>query len=199
MYIFDLAQADKPLMANEVYIEWGIETLFSYGDNMFIGASNGMHIYNIENPEKPQYLSVFRHAQACDPVFVDGDVAYVTLRDGRECESFGNQLDVIDITDLRNPVLLKSFGMDHPHGLSVRNDRLYLCEGTSGLKVFDASVPVEVGDKLKEHVKDIHAVDVVALADDLLLVIGDGGLHQFDISDPDDPKEISVIKAVNSN
>ncbi len=196
LFIFDVTKAEKPRKTQEFYVEWGIETIFPYGDNLFIGAQNGMHIYSISEPSSPYYLSAFRHATACDPVFVNGDIAYVTLRDGRACESFSNQLDVIDVSDLKSPKLLKSFEMDNPHGLSVRNERLYLCEGDQGLKIFDESEPTEVGDKLKKHLDDIHAVDVIALGDELLLVIGAEGLHQFDISDRDNPVELSVIVPV---
>ena len=199
MYIFDVERAEKPSRISEFYVEWGIETLFPYGDHLFIGANNGMHIYNNSTPSRPYYVSVFRHATACDPVFVDGDHAYVTLRDGRECESFSNQLDVVDISDLKNPSLVKSFGMDHPHGLSVRNDYLYLCEGDSGMKIFDASEPSEVGNRLKEKLDYFHATDVIALGDDLLLVIGKDGLYQFDISDPENPSNISLIPASRNN
>ncbi|MEE9373802.1 MAG: hypothetical protein V3V00_12185 [Saprospiraceae bacterium] len=197
LFIFDIKDAAKPRRVSDFYVEWGIETLFPYGDNLFIGANNGMHIYSLRNPSAPTYLSAFRHATACDPVFVNGDVAYVTLRSGRTCESFDNQLDVIDVSDLKIPKLLKSFEMDNPHGLSVRNDRLYLCEGDLGLKIFDESEPTKVGDKLKTHLKNIQAVDVIALGDALLLVIGSEGLHQFDISDKDNPVELSVIRPVN--
>lgn len=199
MYIFDVEVAERPNRINDFYVEWGIETLFPYGDYLFIGARNGMHIYSNKEPARPQYVSVFRHATACDPVFVDGEYAYVTLRDGQDCESFGNQLDVIDISDIRNPDLVKSFNMDNPHGLSVRNDYLYLCEGDFGLKVFDASIPEEVGDHLEKHLKDVQAIDVIALGDDLLLMIGKDGLYQFDISTPDDPQEISFIPALKNN
>lgn len=196
MYILNVKDASKPRRLGEFYVEWGIETLFALGDNMFIGANNGMHIYSIKNPEKPQYLSVFRHATACDPVFVDGDIAYVTLRDGRECETFSNQLDVIDVSNLKEPELLKSFEMDNPHGLSVRNDRLYLCEGDFGMKIFDSSDPLTVGDNRTNHLEDINAVDVIALGDDHLLVIGVDGLYQYDITDRDNPIELSVISKV---
>ena len=196
LFIFDVTKAEKPNKVQEFYVEWGIETLFPHGENLFIGARNGMHIYNISEPSRPYYLSAFRHATACDPVFVDEDIAYVTLRDGRDCESFTNQLDVVDVSDLKSPSLLKTFEMDNPHGLSVRNERLYLCEGESGLKIFDESEPTEVGDKLTKHLKEVHAVDVIALNDDLLLVIGLDGLYQYDISDKDNPVELSVIRPV---
>ena len=199
MYIFNVENAEKPHRINDFYVEWGIETLFPYGDYLFVGARNGLHIYDHSTPERPSYVSVFRHATACDPVFVDGDVAYVTLRDGRDCESFGNQLDVIDVSDIKNPTLMTSFEMEKPHGLSVRKDHLYLCEGESGLKVFDASTPIEVGNHMEKHIKSLHATDVIALTDDLLLLIGSDGLYQFDISDAADPKEISFISAAREN
>ena len=193
LYIFDVGKPEKPKRINDFYVEWGIETLFPHGDFLFIGANNGLHIYDHSTPARPQYVAHFRHATACDPVFVDDKYAYVTLRDGRDCESFSNQLDVIDISDIKDPTLLKSFQMKNPHGLSVRNDYLYLCEGDHGLKVFDASVPVEVGDHLQEHIKDVQATDVIALSDDLLLMIGQDGLYQYDISEPANPKEISFL------
>ncbi len=199
LYIFDVEKPEKPKRINDFYVEWGIETLFPYGDFLFIGANNGLHIYDHSTPARPQYVANFRHATACDPVFVDGEYAYVTLRDGRDCESFSNQLDVIDISDIKDPTLLKSFEMKNPHGLSVRNDYLYLCEGDHGLKVFDAAVPTEVGDHLQEHIKDVQATDVIALSDDLLLMIGRDGLYQYDISQPDNPKEISFLPASRNN
>ena len=40
-----------------------------------------MFIYDNTNPQAPYFLSRFQHAEACDPVFVEGDYAYVTLRE----------------------------------------------------------------------------------------------------------------------
>ena len=37
---------------------------------------------------------------SCDPVVVQGDYAFVTLRGGTECQGFSNQLDIIDISTL---------------------------------------------------------------------------------------------------
>jgi len=199
LYVYDIARAEKPVGVNEQYIEWGIETLFPYRDLLFIGANNGMFIYNNENPADPYFLSKFEHARACDPVFVQGDLAYVTLRDGTRCESFSNQLDVVDVADWRNPKLLHTHQMDNPHGLSVRGEHLYLCEGSFGLKVFDKSDSARIPDEKTDHIKDVHAYDVISLSDDHLLVIGMDGLYQYDSSDKDDLKEISVISVTRGN
>ena len=127
MHIFDVAQLAEPSRLNIVYMEWGIETIFPYEDKLFIGANNGMHIFDNENPSDPQYLSTFAHARACDPVVVEGDIAYVTLRDGNECTNFINQLDVVDVSNLLEPQLIASFRMHNPHGLAVRDDVFYIC------------------------------------------------------------------------
>ena len=192
--VFDLAIPSKPELSNQVPIGWGIETIYPYGDNLFIGSSNGMFIFDNQNPNEPTLLSELQHWAACDPVVVEGTTAYVTLRDGNECSGFVNQLDVIDIKDLTNPVLLKSYNMHNPMGLAVLDQTLYLCENTKGLKVFDVSNWREINNRLMQHLQGFQAYDVIALAQqNVALVVGSDGLYQFDISDSDKLTELSLI------
>lgn len=196
--VFDLAQPAQPEMVGTADIGWGIETIFPYGnDKVFIGSSDGMFIYDVSDPLQPQYMSSLAHARACDPVFVYGDYAYVTLRNGSFCEGFTNQLDLIDITDLYNPTLVKSFPMDNPHGLALKDDLLFLCEGSYGLKVFDVTDPLRLDKEQRDHVKDIDAYDVIALPGDrkILLLIGQDGFYQFDYEDPEHLVLLSHISA----
>lgn len=196
--IFNLAQPTNPVAAGITNIGWGIETIFPYEEQLFIGSNNGMFIYTISNPLQPVQLARFQHAQACDPVFVDGNRAYVTLRDGTECQNFINQLDVIDISNLTNPRLLKTWPMHNPHGLSVFDGEIYICENTQGLKVFDGTDVNRIGDRLLEHISGFTAYDIIILPNkDIALVIGQNGLYQFDISDPANLRQVSVIP-VNS-
>ncbi len=199
LFVYDVEQAAKPRSVNEIYVEWGIETLFPYEDLMFIGANNGMFIYDNRTPSAPEFLSKFEHARACDPVFVQGDFAYVTLRDGAICEAFSNQLDVVDVSDWRNPELVITHQMQNPHGLSVRGDHLYICEGEYGLKVFDKTDHNRIPDERTDHIKNLHAYDVISLSESHLLVIGKDGLYQYDASDKDDLEEISVISVTRPN
>ncbi len=196
--VFDLAQPTQPAMVGTADIGWGIETIFPYdNDRVFIGSNDGMFIYDVSDPLQPQYLSSLAHARACDPVFVYGDYAYVTLRNGSFCEGFTNQLDLIDIADLYNPKLVKSFPMDNPHGLAVKDDLLFLCEGSYGLKVFDVTDPLKLDKELRDHVKDLDAYDVIALPGDrkILLLIGQDGFYQFDYSHPEQLVLLSHIPA----
>jgi len=193
MYIFDLEVPEKPVQQSTVGLGWGIETIWPYKELLFIGGNAGMQIFNNDSPARPYFLSEFSHARACDPVVADDRYAYVTLRGGAACESFTNQLDVIDIQDLKSPTLVKTYPMDNPHGLSKVGNHLYICEGEHGLKVFDASDPNKVDDNQLDHVKNIVAYDVIALSEDHIIVIGDEGLYQFDTSDKENLQELSLI------
>jgi len=195
MKVFSLANLDAPTLANTLDLGWGIETIIPHEDKLFIGSTSGMQIWDNQNPEEPTFLSEFRHAGACDPVFVKDNFAYVTLRDGNLCQGFVNQLDLIDISNITNPTLEKTFQMANPHGLSIDGDNLFLCEGVHGLKVFDIDEPKKLGNNKIDHIKDISAYDVIALPgeSDILLMIGEGGFFQYDYSNPRNLKEISRI------
>jgi hypothetical protein len=195
--IFDVA-ATTPVLKNELVVQWGIETLFPLAGSLFIGSNSGMIIYDITNPESPQYLSTFSHATACDPVVVEGNTAYVTLRDGNECQGFVNQLDVINVENLSNPSLIKSYPMSNPHGLSVINETLFLCEGAAGLKVFDVSNPNKVSDNILDIETGFFAYDVIVLPPgNHVMVVGQNGLYQFDATSKQDLRQLSVISIAN--
>jgi hypothetical protein len=196
--IFDLMEADQPRFLHTLNIGWGVETIFPRGDELFIGSRIGMYIVDITEPASPEMRGTFWHSNACDPVFVEGDIAYITLRDGTECETFTNQLDVVNISDLDNPFLIETFPMHHPIGLSVYEEHLYLCDDDQGLKVFDASNPRTVGKQLVTTRDDFTAIDVITLPrEKIALVIGTDGLYQFDISEPANPVFLSHITVAN--
>lgn len=182
MHVADITDPENPMLGAQTNVGWGIETIFPYDTLIFIGANNGMSIYDVSIPMEPQRLSTYSHVRSCDPVVTDGRYAYVTLRSGSECAGFTNQLDVLDIADPSDPQLVKTYPMYNPHGLSVNNNRLFLCDGKAGLKVYNVSDVNKIDQNLIKHYGDIHAYDVI-VADCLIMLIGDDGLHQYDCSD----------------
>ncbi len=190
---YDVSGSNCPDRGEITYVSWGIETLFPYKQYLFIGANNGMYIYDATVPSQPQYVSEFRHANSCDPVFVQDDIAYVTLRNGTNCQNFINELNILDVSDIRSPELIKSYDMEHPHGLSVSGNKLYLCEGAYGLKVFETDDLKNIDDHKIDHIKNIHAYDAISLSLEHLLVIGKDGLYQYDTSNPSNLSEMSFI------
>ena len=190
MQLFDIQNAAKPVAKNRINMGGGIETIFPYKDKLFIGSQTGMFIYDNANPANPVRLSVFQHARVCDPVVVNGDIAYVTLRNGNTCGGFTNQLDVIDISNLSSPRLIKSYPMQNPYGLGVDFPNLFICEGKFGLKSFDASSAMDI--KPLAHLTGQNAYDVIPL-NKTLLMVGQDGLYQFDYTNPALLKQISKI------
>jgi len=194
LHAYDISSPANPSKASSTAIGWGIETIFPYDNKLFIGSQSGMLIYDLSNPTTPTYLSTFAHATMCDPVFIQGNTAYVTLRNGTECQGFENQLDVVDISNLTAPYLVKTYPMTHPFGLSVRDNILYLCDGEAGLKVFDVTDRNTISNHLLDNVKDFDTYDAIALpGSQNVMVIGKGGFYQFDATDNTDLKQISLI------
>lgn len=137
--VFNATSPAAPAFTSIVSLGQGnIETIFPYKNKLFIGSQSGMFIYDASNPDKPQKFGQFVHARACDPVIADDYYAYVTLSGGARCGGFANQMDVIRISDLANPVLIKSYELTGPKGLSKDGNLLFICD-KDALKIFNAS------------------------------------------------------------
>jgi hypothetical protein len=157
-----------------------------------------MHIYDNANPEKPVRLSVFEHARVCDPVVVHDNTAYITLRSGTPCQGYTNQLDVVDISNVTSPRLLKSYPMRNPHGLGIDFPNLFICEGAYGLKSFNASDALNINSNLLQHIEGMDAYDLIPLGSQagsakVLLMIGKDGFYQFDYQNPRQLRLLSKI------
>jgi hypothetical protein len=192
MNVFNITDPENPTLDININIGWGIETIFPYRNNLFIGAQDGMHIYSLSTPSNPSYISTFSHVTSCDPVVVEGDYAYVTLRSGSECMGFTNQLDVLDIKDLTTPTLVKSYPMVNPHGLGISEDILFVCEGEFGLKIFNAEDKENIDENMLAHFSDLHAYDVIPYGKNLIM-IGRDGLYQYNFEDIENIKLLSFI------
>lgn len=190
--LFSVADASNPEYSKSIAISWNIETIFPYNNLLFIGSETGMYVYSIENPANPQYISQFWHASSCDPVVVEGDYAYVTLRGGNLCGAIESQLNVLDISTIENPTLIATYSMEEPYGLGIDNGTLFVCDGNAGLKIYNASDPLTIADHLLVQYPDMFAYDVIPLGD-VLITIGDDGLYQYDYSDLTDIKLLSFL------
>lgn len=194
MHVYNITDTENPYKASDLTVGtgWGIETIFPYRNHLFIGSTNGMFIYDNSNPLAPSYVSEFQHEVACDPVYVDGNFAYVTLRGGNRCGGWANQLDVIDISDIQQPRLVSSNPMEHPHGLSIENNELYLCDGKFGLKVLDITDKTNVTQLYANNASPAYdAINIPNL--NTVLVVGADGLHQYSTNDPRNLQQISLI------
>ena len=189
----DVSSPENMVQTDSIHTWREMETLFRYDGHLFVGTTTGMVVYSLENPAKPEFVSELNHINACDPVVVENGIAYVTLRAGTWCMNTTNQLDVIDISDITKPRLLKSYPMFNPHGLGIDNNTLFICDGADGLKVYDATNPLAIQSNMIAHFDGIDTYDVIPLGD-ILLLIGHDGLFQYDYSDPGNIVLLSHIK-----
>lgn len=194
--VFDVKEPAKPKHLQNIDLGWGIETIFPFQEKLFIGSNTGMHIYDASKPSNPIKMSVFQHLRACDPVVVNENYAFVTLRNGNTCFNGRNELQVIDIKNLREPKLVKSYPMLNPHGLALSGDHLYITEGQHGLKSFHVADVMGIDQNQLEFLKSMKSVDIIP-GPKSLIVIGPDGVCQFDYSTPGKLKPLSCIEVKN--
>jgi hypothetical protein len=191
----DVEKADKMSVVDSITVPRTMETLFKLEENLFVGTTTGMLIYDVVNASKPVYVSQYDHITACDPVVADGRYAYVTLRTGNRCNGVQNLLEVIDISSLSHPYLVKSYPMFNPHGLGVDGDLLFICDGKAGLKIYDKSDPLAILTSQVAHYPDFDTFDVIPM-NGILMLVGAEGIYQYDYSDPDNIVQLSHIVIV---
>lgn len=196
--LFNIATIPGISAANSIALDRVVETIFPYDSKLFLGTTTGMLVYGLTNPGNPVFISAFDHINSCDPVVVQGDYAYVTLRSGNQCFGFTNQLDVVDISSIENPFLVKTYPMYNPHGLGIDNNMLFICDGDAGLKVYDATDPMEIHLNQLEHFAGIKTFDVIPLGG-VLMLIGADGLYQYDYSDLSNLVLLSTIPVNRMN
>lgn len=189
--IFDLAPAEPVKAADDVPIWANVETIFSYGENMFMGTPTGMVIYSVKDPLRPEYMSMMWHVYGCDPVVVENDIAYVTVHSGNFCGQNNNELIIIDVSDVKSPNPIVSYTLTKPKGLGIDNGTLFVCD--DGLRIFDAAEPQKIMANELAHYKGMEGYDVIPLSN-VLMMIADDGLYQYDYSNLKDIRQISRIK-----
>ena len=192
MNVLNVSDAASPSFIKKVNVGNWIETIFPYKNNLFIGSQLGMYIYSLSNKDNPALLSQLLHVRAWDPVIADDDYAYVTLRGAVTTTLSGSWLELVNIKDLTKPVLIKQYTniFSNAQGLSKDGNILLVCDGASGLRVFDAADPADM--KLTTTVTGFTALDVIAL-NGLALVMAEDGLHFMNYTSPANLKQLSVL------
>ncbi|MGZ8524148.1 MAG: LVIVD repeat-containing protein [Chitinophagaceae bacterium] len=188
--VFNITTANDPRHTNRLNVGWNIETIYPFKNRLFIGSQTGMFIYNVSNADAPVAAGQFNHVSTCDPVIADDVYAYVTLRSGTSCGGFTNQLDIVKLNNITDPVLQKTYPMKNPHGLSKDGNLLFICDGEDGLKLYNASDVMNL--QLLEELGDINAYDVIAM-NKIALVVAKDGLYQYSYANPADIRLLSKI------
>lgn len=187
---FSLAQPNDPQKVNATAVSFDIETIFPFQDKLFIGSRNGLFIYSLANPASPAQLSMASHFTACDPVVANENYAYVTVRAGSNCGGQSNALIIYDIQSILQPRSVNSIPMTNPHGLGLKNNRLFVCDGAAGLKVYNITSPQF--PVLSQHISTGFFYDCIPYGNILICSI-EGGIALYDITENQDLSLLGTI------
>lgn len=179
---FDISNTTAaPVLKSTTNVGINIETIFPYQDKLFIGSSSAMHIFSLTNPEKPRKLAQADYIirMSCDPVVAKDSTAYATLNSSGPCGGIGSQLVVYDIKDITRPVLKTTRPLSAPHGLGISDSALYVCDGASGLLVYNTRNTYS--PQLLRTITGETFFDVIPYGNILICQVT-GGIALYDIS-----------------
>ncbi|MDR3058499.1 MAG: hypothetical protein LBU84_10220, partial [Prevotella sp.] len=115
---------------------------------------------------------------------------YVTVRSGNFCGQNSNELFIVDVSDVKHPKQIVSYSMTNPKGLGIDNGTLFLCD--DGLKIFKSDDPQKLMSNQLQHHKGMDGFDVIP-SNNVLMMIADDGLYQYDYSDLKNIKQLSKL------
>lgn len=184
---FNISNPKSTVLVSSVEVGFGIETIYPYNGNLFIGSATAMYIYSLGNPEQPRAEGLASHVRACDPVVAKGNRAYVTVRstnNGSPCGGNVDALMIYDILDIQNPATISTVPMKNPHGLGISENTLYVCDGENGLKVLNVS---NAGNPtLVKTIGEYNYYDVIPY-NEVLICMVEGGMVIYDIATRENP------------
>ncbi len=188
--IFNISGSQPQKAVESIYTGYNVETIFNYENKLFMGTPTGLLIYSVENPLSPERKSFIGHVWGCDPVVVEKDIAYVTVRSGNVCGQNVNELMLIDVKNVEAPKPIVTYTMTNPKGLGIDNGILFLCD--DGLKIYDAQDPLTLMGKRLAHYSGMDAFDVIPFNNVLMMIAADG-IYQYDYKDLNQIKQLSKI------
>jgi hypothetical protein len=190
---FDISNPTSPAFGGRTKTFAEAETLFPVDDLLFMGTTTGMKIYDTSGDRvSPNEVSEVEHVESCDPVVVQDDYAYVTLRSNDQCGGTVNEFQVIDISNINWPKHKRSYNMTNPHGLGVDGNLLFICDGEDGLKIFDTTDPVKAGKNQLYHFPEIQTVDIIP-NNGTAIMIAEDGIYQYDYTNPGNIYMLSML------
>ncbi len=192
MQVIDISQPFRPIVGTKIEMQRMVETVFIDSTYLFVGTQTGMLIYDVSYANAPVFKSEYSHMQSCDPVVVKDKLAYVTLRQGNRCGNWLSVLEVIDLHDIMNPTLLKTYTMTEPYGLGIDNNTLFVCDGPAGLKIYDATDPLQIDTHILKQYTELNAFDVIPFGEVLIMIAADG-IYQYSYSDLQNITQLSKI------
>ncbi|MCC8125927.1 MAG: hypothetical protein LIO92_00795 [Clostridiales bacterium] len=171
MYIFDVSEPEKITLASQYAVpeqSSGSSSVFVTGDYAFISNGYaGIEIVDISDVDNPVFVNQIGEDSEYQDCFVTGGYLYAGA-----CEQ--KRIDLYDISDLSNPSLRSQITLEgNAQGVFVSDGILYAATGV------DAADEDNQSSDLPDDGKDMG-----------------NGLEIYDVSDPEVPVPLSVVKTL---
>jgi hypothetical protein len=177
---FDISDPGSSELKSIIDIGFWVETIFPFKDKLFIGSTDGMFIFSLEDPSHPLRLGEARHVRSCDPVVANDTTSFVTLRGGSPCGPAQDGLYIYDIKNVQSPVQKSFLSVTQPWGLGLQDTVVFVCRETEGLTAVNVT-NIKKPTVMYTLTDDVY-VDVIPY-DDLLICYTRTGLLLYDMSD----------------
>jgi hypothetical protein len=192
----DLTQASNPVVRDPVgYTGYpDFETVYAYQGFLYVGTSDGVLILNNTiSPAAPYFVSFAdRTVKGCDPVVVQNNFMFSTVRTGTVCNQFGQSaLFIHDVTDKVKPKIEVNQSIEQPKGLGIDGNLLFICQGKKGMAIYNWDESSKKLSYLYQKI-DLYAFDVIT-GNNTLIVAADNGLYLYDYTDPNNIKRLSKV------
>jgi hypothetical protein len=191
--VFDISNPTEMQYLNTINIGNNIETIYPFRNLLFIGSTNGMYAYNIDNPAQPSNPTFVSHITSCDPVVANATHAYLTLRSGTACNGTSNLLQTYDYNVNNGTININFMEQENlytPKGLALHENYLLVCE-SRGLLVYDISNATPQNQKISYSTQDY--TDIIT-TENVGIVQHKTGVSYLDISKL---PLVYVIKTIN--
>jgi hypothetical protein len=185
--VVDIADPKNLAIMTRQNLNQTLETIFPFGDALFIGTTNGVYGYNISNPNLLTNPRFINHLRACDPVVANDKNMYLTLRSGTACNTANNMLQHYTYTlPSSNEVQMQYVGqqtMLSPRGLALANNNLFVCDVPEGIKVYTIGADGAPNYERTQSMDGYECYDMIPRGNNLI-VQHNKGVSFCDIADP---------------
>jgi hypothetical protein len=180
LMIIDISDPANPILTGTEYSSAGVSIALD-GDYAFIPRFAGdLSIVNVADPRNPFPVGRYESIGRCGDAAISGSLA---------CLASQNYFEVIDISDLSNPMLLGSLVNGKVDGLCISGNYAYVAHNDLGLQIVDISnpqIPIILG--CVDTPLDINRVSV---SGNYAYISGlDYGFLIIDVSNPSEPNLI---------
>lgn len=197
VYIIDISDPENPTQAG-VWDKtkgqaWNVFVKDNY---MYVADKHGgMAIVDVSDPKNPKDVGRYDNGYDVEEVVVDGNYAYLAGGTGK----YG-VLIILDISDPKNPteVCVDTVSQEALLSITYNNNIVYAGGGRGTLYIFDVSnkqAPQQIATYYNEGDPGFKPWGLGVTYADSKLFFSDwgAGLIILDVSDPKNPKELSVF------